>query len=117
MSHTATVEVEIKIRKAFETACKKLGLDYSLDETVTLYDGTTVRGMRVNFPGWRYPAVFANGKAHYDVYGGRWGNESELKKFRQRYAAEAAKIQARKQGFRVAERVLTDGRIQLTCSK
>lgn len=117
MSHTATVSVEIKDRVAFEKACKRLGIEYSLDEEVRLFDGTKVRGMKACLPGWRYPVVFSAGKAHFDNYNGRWGNESELKKFRQIYATEAAKRKARQQGFRVSEQRLSDGTIRLVCQK
>ena len=117
MSHTATVEVQIKDRVAFEKACRRLKIDYSLSETVELFDGTKVTGMTARLKGWRYPAVFSEGKAHYDNYNGRWGEESELKKFRQVYAAEAATHKARQQGFRVSETKLKDGTIRLVCQR
>ena len=117
MSHTATVSVEIKDKIAFESACKRLKVKYSLDEEVRLFDGTKVRGMKVCLPGWRYPVVFADGQAHYDNYGQRWGQDSELHKFRQAYATEAAKRKARQQGFRVTEQRLSDGTIRLVCQK
>jgi hypothetical protein len=36
-----------------------------------------VTGLGVNLPDWRYPAVFHTemGQAHYDIFGGRWGEE------------------------------------------
>ena len=117
MSHTATVEVQIKDRIAFEKACRRLKIEFSLDESVRLFDGTEVRGMTVRLKGWRYPVVFAEGKVHYDNYGGRWGAESELKKFRQLYATEAAARKARQQGFRVSEQRLSSGTIRLVCQK
>ena len=117
MSHTATVSVEIKDKIAFEKACKRLKLEYSLGGDVRLFDGTVVNGMSVKLPGWRYPVVFADGKAHYDNYRQRWGKDSELSKFRQTYSTEAAKRKARQQGFRVSEQRLSDGTIRLVCQK
>jgi len=117
MSHTATVAVEVKDQTAFEQACKRLGVEYNLNETVKLYDGTTVTGMTVRLKGWTFPVVFAGGKAHYDNFRGRWGNESELQQFRQMYGVCAAKRQAQKQGFRVSEQKLKDGRIKLVCQR
>ena len=117
MSHTATVEVEIKDSTAFVKACTRLGVDFSLNDTVRLYDGTEITGMTVKLKGWSYPVVFKNGKAHYDNYEGAWGEQSELDKFRQVYATEAAKRKARLQGFRVSERQLKDGTIRLVCQK
>ncbi|MCH8148979.1 MAG: hypothetical protein IH987_13535 [Planctomycetes bacterium] len=117
MSHTATVEVEIKDRTAFVKACTRLGVEFSLNDTVTLYDGSEITGMTVRLKGWSYPVVFKDGKAHYDNYEGAWGEQSELDKFRQVYATEAAKRKARLQGFRVSERTLKDGTIRLVCQK
>ena len=47
MSHTATVKVEIKDKTAFVKACTRLGVAFSLNDTVKLYDGTEVTGMTV----------------------------------------------------------------------
>jgi hypothetical protein len=117
MSHTAIVAVEIKDKTAFLDACKRLGVQGNLEETVRLFDGSTQTGMTVRLKGWMYPVVFKDGKAFYDNYRGCWGKEAELQKFRQLYATCAAKRQAQRQGFRVQERKLADGRIQLVCSK
>ena len=117
MSHTATVEVEIKDKTAFLDACQRLGIRGSLDETVRMFDGTKVTGMTVRLKDWQYPVVFRDGKAYYDNYGGCWGAESELAKFRQAYATCAAKRQAQRQGFQVREQQLSDGRIRLVCSR
>jgi hypothetical protein len=117
MSHTATVDVEIKDRIAFKDACERLKIKYSMDEEVRLFDGTKVRGMTAYLPGWKYPAVFANGKCYSDTYSGRWGQESELQKLKQAYATCAAKRAAQKSGFRVTEKTMKDGTIQLSCQK
>jgi hypothetical protein len=111
------VEVEIKDRTAFQAACRRLGVACSMNETVELFDGTKVTGMTVRLNGWKFPVVFKEGKAYYDNFNGRWGQQSELNKFRQAYATEAAKRKARQQGLRVTEHQLADGRIRLVCSR
>lgn len=117
MSHTATVQVEIKDPKALEDACKKLGVEFHRDEEVQFYDRSRHRGMTARLPGWKYPVVFKDGQVFHDSYEGSWGEMSELNKLKQRYSATVAAKKARQQGFRVQERVLSDGRIRLTCQK
>lgn len=117
MSHTATVEVDVKDAESFRKACARLGVDCQVDDTVTMFDGTVVRGMSVRLPGWTYPVVFADGKAHFDNYNGRWGDEIHLNRFKQAYAVEVAKKQARKQGFRVTEKQQKDGSVRLVCQR
>lgn len=118
MSHTASVSIEIKDKTAFELACKKLGIRYALDEEVTLFDRTTVRGMTAYLPGWRYPAVFKDGVAYMDTYQNEsWGKLSELDKLKVAYATFAAKRAAQKAGFRVTEKLKADGSVQLVCTK
>jgi hypothetical protein len=70
----------------------------------------------VQLTGWSYPIVIdlATGTVKADNYGGQWGNPSKLDSFRQAYAVEKAKIEARKKGHSVSERVTKDGSIQLT---
>ncbi len=48
MSHTAPVDVHVKDKIAFEKACRRLGVEYSLYDTVKLFDGATHTGMSVN---------------------------------------------------------------------
>ena len=116
MSHTATVDVEIKDPKAFQEACKKLGIECNLDEEVTLFDRSTHRGMTARLPGWRYPVVFKDGKAYIDTYNERWGKLSELEKLQQTYSTEAAKRKIPSK-FRVTETVQSNGTIRLTCTE
>ncbi len=117
MSHTATVDVHVKDKIAFEKACRRLGVEYSLNDTVQLFDGATHTGVSVKLPDWKYPVVFTGGKAHYDNCNERWGSTKELDRFRQTYAVEAAKRKARLQGFKVREQQLGDGATRLICQQ
>ena len=58
---------------------------------------------------------------HYDPYDGGYGLEQVIgknaSKLRQAYAVEVAKKQARKQGFRVQEKVTQDGKVRLLCTR
>lgn len=114
MSHTATIDVEVKDTAALQAACRRLGVRCELNTTVRLFDRQEFRGHAVYLDGWKYPVVFtAEGKAKFDNYNGRWGAQEKLDQFRQRYAVEAARRVAQRQGKRVQERKLQDGSIQL----
>jgi len=82
--------------------------------TVQLFSGQ-VTGLAVQLPGWQYPAVFdlATGQAHFDNFGGRWGDPKQLDRFLQGYAVEKTKIESRKRGHSVTEQQLADGSIKL----
>ena len=77
---------------------------------------TSVEGLSVQLPGWRYPIVCdtTTGEVKFDNFGGRWGAQRELDRFMQAYAVEKAKIEARRQGHSVVEQPLADGSIKLT---
>ena len=73
-------------------------------------------GHCVRLPDWRYPVVcdVENGRVSYDNYGDRWGEQRQLDRLMQAYAAEKAKAEALRQGHTVTECSLTDGSIKLT---
>ena len=50
----------------------------------------------------------------FDNFGGSWGDQVQLDQFLQAYAAEKAKLEARKRGHSVLEQSLADGSIKLT---
>ena len=83
--------------------------------TTRLFSGS-VTGLAVQLPGWHYPAVcqLDTGQVRFDTFGGHWGDQKELDKFLQMYAAEKTKIEARKKGHTVTEQSLSDGSIKLT---
>jgi hypothetical protein len=115
VSHIVQIQTQVKDPAAALQACYRLALKLPVQGTVRLFSGQ-VTGLAVQLPGWHYPAVFdvATGQAHFDNFGGRWGDQKELDRFLQVYACEKAKIEARKQGHIVSEQQLTDGSIKLT---
>lgn len=113
MSHTTTIELEIKDVDALRQACKTLGYEYQENVTVDLYDGTRVENcFSIKIPGWHYPVVCKDGRVHYDNYQGAWGKQADLDRLRQRYATNAQIAVAKKKGYRVREESV-DGKIKL----
>ena len=117
MSHIVTVETQVRDAVAVAAACEKLSWQRPLEGKHRLFT-QTVSGLAVFPPAWRFPVVceLATGKLHYDNYQGRWGDEKELDRFKQRYAIEKATIEARRLGRSVIEQSLSDGTVKLTIS-
>ena len=115
MSHIVTIEAEARDPAAVAAACRRLGLPAPVEGTAKLFDGEAA-GLLVRLPGWLYPAVVeaSTGKVRYDNYGGAWGDPAQLGLFLQAYALEKAAIGARKKGYTVTERPLSDGSVKLT---
>jgi hypothetical protein len=115
VSHIVQVQSQVRDPAAIQAACRRLGLDQPIQQTVRLFSGP-VTGLTVQLPDWRYPIVcdVANGQIKYDNFGGHWGDQAKLDQFLQAYAAEKAKLEARKQGHTVSEQWLADGSIKLT---
>lgn len=115
MSHIVTVRTQVRDIVALAAACRRLGLSQPTQGTATLFSSQAT-GQIVQLPGWTYPVVFdtATGEAHYDTYNGAWGDQKELGKLLQRYAAEKASQEARRAGHSVVEQSLPDGSIRLT---
>lgn len=90
MSHTVTAKTQVRDPAAVRSACERLHLAPPQIETVELYDGTTAAGLAVRLPGWNYPVVcnLETGALAFDNYNGRWGEQKELDRFMQAYAAE-----------------------------
>jgi hypothetical protein len=114
LSHIVTIDIEVRDVAALRAACNRLGLPAPEEREVKLFSGTKT-GHAVRFPGWRYPAVcdLTTGEVHYDNYQGRWGDQKHLDAFKQAYAVEKAKLEARKKGYPVTERKLDNGEIRL----
>ena len=117
MSHIVSVQTQIRDAAAVVTACATLSWRPPQFGNHRLFV-TSVDGLAVYAPDWRFPIVcdLPSGRLHYDNYGGLWGNESELDRFRQRYACEKATQEARRLGRSVIEQSLSDGTIKLTIS-
>lgn len=115
MSHVVQIQTQVREAAAVQSACERLGLPQPVEGTHQLYSGEEP-GLGVQLPGWRYPVVcnLPTGQIRYDSFGGRWGEQIQLDRFLQRYAVEVARIEARKRGHVMTERLLQDGSIKLT---
>lgn len=119
MSHTATVNTEIKSPEAIIAACRRLGLEEPILGQHDLFESASHHGYAVRLTGWTFPVVCdtKSKKVYFDNYEGRWGDIREFNKFKQAYATEAAKAQARKLGYRVTEQKQPNGAIKLVLAK
>jgi hypothetical protein len=115
LSHIVEIKTEIRDEAAVRAACTRLQLPTPEHKTVRLFSATAT-GLCVQLPGWTYPVAcsLATGAVQFDNYGGHWGAQQELHKFRQAYAVEKAKIEARRKGHSVSETRLQDGSIRVT---
>ena len=114
MSHIVQIQTQVRDLAAVRAACRRLGLEPPQRRRVRFFSGSAA-GWAVQLPGWQYPVVvdLASGQVHFDNYEGRWGDRQRLDAFLQAYAVEKTKREARRRGYRVTERPLADGSIQL----
>jgi hypothetical protein len=114
MSHVVTIETLVRDPAAISLACERLKLPSPRHGTFELF-ATQATGWSVQLPGWTFPIVCdtQSGKVLYDNFEERWGSTSELNTFLQRYAVEAARLAARRQGHTVLEQAQADGSIRL----
>jgi hypothetical protein len=117
VSHIVVIETQVRDAAAVLDACARLRWRTPQFGNHRLFV-TSVDGLAVYAPDWRFPIVcdLPSGRLHYDNYGGLWGNELELDRFKQRYAVEKATQEARRLGRSVIEQTLTDGTIRLEIS-
>ncbi|MCD0462486.1 DUF1257 domain-containing protein [Roseiconus lacunae] len=115
MSHIVLITAEIRDLVALRSSCRQLDLSDPVHKTVKLFNDVAT-GHCVQLPRWRYPVVcdIASGSIRYDNFAGHWGDQSELDRLLQRYAAEKATLEARRQGYTVTEQPLSDGSLKLT---
>ncbi len=115
MSHLVSIQTEIRDPVALASACRRLGLEQPVQGEADIFV-EKARGWIVRLPGWTYPVVIDTDarKIHYDTYGGAWGEQSQLDRLLQAYAAEKVKLEARRAGNSVMEQSLPDGSIKLT---
>ena len=87
MSHVVTVQTKVRDAEALAAACRRLKLAAPAQETVSLFSAS-VSGLAVRLPGWQFPVVvdLGAGAAHFDNYGGRWGDQREFDRLLQAYA-------------------------------
>ena len=114
MSHIVQIQTEIRDSVALAAACSRLEVTPPVNRTVRLFNAE-VTGLSVQLPDWRYPVVcqLNTGQVQYDNFGGRWGEQRHLDRLKQFYAVEKTRIEARRQGHFVTERLLDDGSILL----
>lgn len=114
MSHIVQIQTEIRDPIALAAACARLGLQPPVHRAVRMFNAE-VTGLAVELPGWRFPVVCQpeSGRLQYDNYEGRWGEQRHLDKLVQFYAVEKTRIEARRHGHMVTERLLDDGSIML----
>ena len=115
MSHIVQIRTQIKDAAAVRAACQRLGLPQPVQGKTRLFSGE-VEGLAVQLPAWQYPVVcdLASGQVKFDNFKGRWGDQVQLDRFLQIYAAEKVKIESRKRNQIVTETQLADGSIKLT---
>ena len=114
MSHTVTIEAELKDPAALEAACRRLQLPLPTRGPIRLFD-RIAEGTGIQLDGWRFPICLTDrGELLYDNFGGFWGLPEKLDQFRQAYAIEKTKLEARRQGYPCLEQALPDGSVRLT---
>ena len=146
MSHVATIEVDILDLDALAVAGKKIGMELRRGQRTYRWWGHSVgdyplpKGFTAAELGKCDHAlsILGNNQAYeigvvrrkdgkpgwallWDFYAGGKGLEAvvgkDASKLRQRYAAEVAIKNARRQGFRVTEQMGQDGKIKLVCRR
>lgn len=119
MSHTTTIDLQVKDEAAFVQACEDLGFAVQTHTDAKLYQAgsrfTDVTAVRL--PDWNYPVVLKDGVLHFDNYNGVWGETSHLDKLKQRYARNVAVKTARSKGYRIKETQTDDGQIKLVLTR
>jgi hypothetical protein len=118
MSHIVTIQARVHDPVAVAAACRRLGLAEPVQGTAQLFSGEA-SGLIVPLPGWQYPAVIdpLTGAIRFDNYGGAWGEQAQLDRFMQAYAAEKVRLEAKKKGYQISEQALQDGSIKLQIIK
>ncbi len=116
VSHLVQIKTKLHDIHAIRAACGRLALAAPREGTAQLYGDQTATGILVHLGGWKYPLVIdtATGTVRFDNFAGHWGDSSRIDQFRQAYAIEKAKIEARKRGHQVNEIAQPDGSIRLT---
>ncbi len=115
MSHIVSIRTQVRDAVAVHSACQRLQWAVPVSGRHRMFSGE-LEGLAVHVPDWRYPLVcdLPTGTLHYDLYEGRWGDALLLDRFKQSYAVEKAKLEARRQGRFVSEQALSDGTIRLS---
>ena len=115
VSHIVQIKTQLRDRTAVHSACRRLHLPEPVEGPTKLFS-STVTGLAVQLPEWRYPVVceLPTGQLFYDNFNGHWGDPEKLGRFLQAYAVERTCLEARRKGHSVSEQSLADGSIKLT---
>ena len=115
MSHIVSIKTQVRDPAAIVAACRRLNVPAPQHGTAELYEGPA-SGLLLLLPEWRYPVVVdvQKGEVRFDNFEGHWGDRAHLDRFLQAYAAEKAKLEARRRGCLVQEQTLHDGSIRLS---
>jgi hypothetical protein len=115
MSHIVSIKTKVRDPAALAAACRRLGLNDPTTGTAKLFSDQAT-GLIVQLPGWQYPIVIdtASGEIKYDNFNGYWGDQSELDKLMQAYAAAKVRAEARRAGHNIIEQQLPNGSLKLT---
>ena len=122
MSHTATIDIEVKDAQVVMKAAERLGWKAE-HGTHRMYDGTQCEGIKVELPGWQHPIIInpdeeweetledgtvvaRKGKLYSDNYNGHWGDQKYLDEFRQIYGVEKAEFEAGQAGLNWSEDIV-----------
>lgn len=98
-SHTTTIKVEYREPEALGRAAVAMG-GQVLGQGQHGLHSSVESGYAIHLPGWRYPVILrADGRLAMDHYGGRWGNQEDLKRLDVLYAIEVAAAAATSQGW------------------
>jgi len=124
MSHITNIELEIKDLAALKAACNRMGFTFKENQnTCNYYRGQKADCLHaIEVPGAAYEVgVVKNKNGGYSLIWDPFihgGLESALGpaagKLKQAYGIEKAKLEARKKGFSVYERIKEDGAIILS---
>jgi hypothetical protein len=115
MSHTATINIDVKDAQVIRKTAERLGHEVT-EGDYRMYDGTNVNGVQVHLPGWRYAVVIdteatweetlsdgstvtRKGVVYSDNYNGSWGDQKHMDEFTQIYGVEKATYEAELAGY------------------
>lgn len=115
MSHIVSIRTQVRDAVAVQAACQRLQWSAPINGRHQMFSGE-LEGLAVHVPDWRYPLVceLSTGTLHFDLFEGRWGDAVQLDRFKQSYAVEKTKLEARRQGRFISEQALLDGTIRLS---
>jgi hypothetical protein len=143
MSHISTIDLHVTDLEALAAGCVELGLELVQQPTYHWFGTTSVAPPEgftrddlgkceyaIRIPGderaYEVGVVTRrDGKPGYmllwDEFVGGYGMEAKIGKgaglLKQQYAAQKSMAEARKQGFRVQQKRLPNGKLQVICSK